>query len=1035
MIAPSLLRPFVRTRTRLILSLCLVLALIAAPLPWWLAGDEPRTMAAPVVPAPIAPRDEPAAMAEALRTGKEVLVETATSATALTWALPSGLFRTRIHAIPQRARNATGQWSPIDITLARTGDSPGGLDVRPKNPPVPVRFSGGGATTGGTPTESVLAEVELDGHTVAYTWPGVLPKPVLDGPRALYPEVLPGVDLLMVARDEGGFGQLLIVKNRATATIDAVRSVTYGLRSATAVFRHDPTTGGVRVLDPTSGGHEIGSIPAPFAWDSAGRDPGSPEASTRTSVATSADVLRLSGLSGNEPGAHQAAMPTRLDGTGTGTGRLHLDVAATGLLTDADVRFPIFLDPTLISGTQAWATVYAQHPNTNTYNGTNFNSGTTEIRVGYEERTPLRTRSFWRMGFSSSLRGAAVSSATFKVLNHYSFSCTARELQLWLTGAISSGTTWSRQPSWTREQQRRTFAHGYNSSCAGDYVSFNVSNAAGQATANGWSSITLGMRATNESDTDTWRKFRVGTAELTVDYNRPPREPTSGTTSPGGACVPGPGAGATVGRTNLVLAATGSDPDNNLSGLRFRFWKDGSAVPAGTLVTSLSSGRGSVTIPSTTLEHAASYSWDVRAEDAAGAVSSYFPPGDAPCRITVDATAPSIPEISSDVFREATPDGATWATVRFGETGAITFSATDARKFSYSFDGVGSTEVPATAGAATVPALKPRHAGPNNLHVYAYDAIGNRSDRKEYLFYVPPRDIADGPGDTGGDGIPDLLLVDSTGNLRTYAGDVDGEMNWWLAASYADDRTLNPPGHWYDPATGRAALITKHSDTYPGDGATDLFVRTPDDGFWLYPGDGYGSFNTDRRLRVLLPGNSPAPSTWTQIKAVGDLTGDGRPELVLRAGTQFWALTGYTGASFQEATLMEGTAWARRQIVNVADVDLDGTPDLLWRELDTGRMFVRHGRPGPTAGSVDLNSLKTAAASRQGDVQYGNSWTEANVSMVIGIPDVNGDRVPDLWTRSGADGRINVYHASTTDTGGPVKVVLEGDWSSVRAFG
>ncbi|MFC7510836.1 FG-GAP repeat protein [Streptomyces thermocarboxydus] len=41
----------------------------------------------------------------------------------------------------------------------------------------------------------------------------------------------------------------------------------------------------------------------------------------------------------------------------------------------------------------------------------------------------------------------------------------------------------------------------------------------------------------------------------------------------------------------------------------------------------------------------------------------------------------------------------------------------------------------------------------------------------------------------------------------------------------------------------------------------------------------------------------PAPSTWTQIRAVGDITGDGHPDLVLRAGMEFWTLSGYTGGT------------------------------------------------------------------------------------------------------------------------------------------
>jgi hypothetical protein len=1028
---PRLLSPFTRTRTRLICTSGLLLAvLIAALLPWWQSrADGPRAQRG--VSTPSTARDEAAAMAEARRTGKETLVETATTATSLTWALPSGQLRTSIHAVAQRTKDGAGKWKPIDTKLIRTPGTPGGLDIRPVNAPVPVRFSGGSRQTGDGSIETVLAEVDIDGHTIAYTWPGPLPNPVLDGPRALYPEVRSGMDLLIVALEEGGFSQLLIVKNRAPATVQAASALTYGLRSKTAVFHRDKTTGGVQVLDPGNG-QEISSIPSPFAWDSAGK--ASPDAAHRTAVATTADVLSLSGLSGAEPGARHAQIPTRLDGDGTGNARLHLAAATTGLFTDEAVRFPVFVDPTLKGATQAWATVYKKNPNTNTWNGTNFNNGTTDARVGYESDTGHTTRSFWRMAYSTGLAGATISAATFKVLNNHSWSCTAREMQLWLTNAISSGTTWNAQPSWLALQQKQSFAHGYSSSCADDYVSFDVRDAAKKGADGRWPNITFGMRATSESDTLTWRKFRATSAELSVTYNRSPAEPTNGTSSPGGPCVPGPTAAVTVAKTNIVLSATGSDPDGNLSGLRFRFWKNGTTAPAGTLVTSLTSGKGTLTISSTTLEDQATYLWDVRAEDSAGAVSTYFPPGTEPCRLTIDASAPPAPDVTSSVFKEATPDGATWATVKFGETGPVTFTAADANKFSYSIEGIDIKEVTASSGTATVPDLKPRHAGPTTLEVYAYDAVGNRSARTDYTFYVPPRDKADGPGDTGGDGIPDLLTINSSGNLRTYPGDVNGELYTSLAASYTTGNTLNPTGHWYDPATGKAALITKHSDAYPGDGLTDLFARAPDGGFWLYPGDGYGSFNVDKRIRILLPPNTPDPATWTQIKAVGDITGDKLPDLVLRSGAAWWTLTGYTGASFQQAVLMLDGYWANREIINVADVDLDGTPDLLWRDLDVGYICVRHGKPGAVAGSVDLGSINLASNSREGDVPYGSGWTGASITAVVGIPDVNGDGVPDIWARSATDGKVRIYHPSTTNVGPEVKVIT-ADWSTRRAFG
>lgn len=1053
---PRFLSPFVRTRTRLTLSLGLLVAtLTAALLPWWLP-DEPSTSRADKATdtrqAATGPRDEAAAQAEARRTGKQVVVDTATTPTSMTWARPDGQMRTQMSATPVRAKNAEGEWAAIDTRLRRT-DAADGLGVRPANPAAPVRFADGtpgkdradrsfarGPLTDAQADGSVLAEMEVAGHTLTYTWPGTLPEPVLDGPRALYPEVLPGVDLLLVAREEGGFAQLLIVKTKEAARNKALATVSYGLRSDTAVFQHDESAGRVLILGED--GTEIGSVPTPFAWDSSGRDPElpGPQAAPRTSVATPADVLQLSGLSGIEPGAHSAPLPLRLTGDRTGTARLELDVAGTGLLTDPDVTFPLYVDPTATTGWAAWTTAYKPYPNTSFWNGTNFSSGTSDARVGHEDSTGGTGRSFWRMKFNSGIKGATVSSAYFKVLNNHSWSCTDRQFQLWLTGGISTGTTWNKQPSWSSEIQRKSFAHGWSSSsCPDAYESFTVTSAAQKGADGGWSSITFGMRATSETDTQTWRKFRATSATLEVNYNRPPNEPTGGKSSPGGNCVVG--TGVTVGKKDITLTATATDPDDNLSKLRFRFWKNGDTTTRKEyLVTPNSYGTATQLVPvAFPLTDKTTYAWDVRAEDSGGLVSTFFPPGTSPCVVTVDGSGPPQPEIDSTDFPSATSDGATWTKVKFGSTGSVTFTSPGATKFKYAFESVGYKEVPADSnGVATVPDLRPEHAGPTRLNVYAYDQYGNPSVRSDYNMYVPPRDKADGPGDTGGDDIPDILIVNSSGNLYTCPGAPDGELYMCMGSSYtvddAGETQLHPAGHWYDPGTGKAALITHYDDAYPGDGATDLFAVSPDGGFWLYPGDGYGSFDVDERLRIRLPSNAPDPSTWTQIKAVGDITGDKHPDLVLRAGAAFWTLSGYTGASFETATLMNSDAWARRDIVNVADINGDTTPDLLWRNLDNGNMYVRHGKPG-SDGGVDLESIKLAANSLNGDVSYGTSWTEANVSTALGIPDVNGDGIPDIWARFGSDGQTRVYHPSRTNTNSPVKIVLSTDWSTLKALG
>lgn len=1051
---PRFLSPFVRTRTRLVLTLGLVVTAVAATLlPWWSPGESAPPQdhrATDAQQAPTAPRDEAAAQAEARRTHKPVLVDTATTATSLTWAQPDGRLRTQITALPKRAKTADGTWKPVDNRLRRVKDADDNLGIRPVNPAWPVRFSSGTAEHRtdradrsyarlplGKPgaQETVLAEADIDGHTVSYTWPGPLPEPVLDGPRALYSEVLPGVDLLLVAREEGGFAQLLIVKNREAAQNEALAAVSYGLRSETAVFHHDKDTGRVLVQEPS--GKEIGSIPTPFAWDSSGRDPEQGEGPSvpRTSVATPADVLKLSGLSGIEPGAHQAPLPLEVEGDATGTVRLALHPTRTGLFTDPDVRYPVFVDPSLNTGKLAWTVAYKPYPNTSFWNGTNFNSGTSDARVGHENDTGGTARSFWRMKYSSSLKGATVTSASFKVLNNHSWSCTKREIQLWQTGAISSGTTWKKQPSWSSQVQRKSFAHGYSSSCPDAYESFNVKSAAQKGADKGWTSITFGMRATSESDTQTWRKFKASSAALEVAYNRPPATPSSVSSAPGGTCNRTT-AGTTVGKTNVVLSAKSSDPDGNLKGLRFRFWKSGADTPSGTLVTSLSSGKATLTIPSSTLTDKGVYHWDVRAEDSGGRVSAYYPTSGNRCTLTVDGSAPSTPVVTSDDFPEATSDGQTWAKVTFGRTGSVTFTAEGASTFRWSIEGVNPQEIAATNGTATVSDLAPTHAGSTWLQVHAYDAHGNVSKRTDYNFYVPPRDKVDGPFDTGGDSLPDLLIVNPTGRLLTYAGGPGGDLYGSLAAAYGEDQKLNPEGHWYDPETGKAALITHYQDAYPGDGSTDLFAVTPDGRFWLYPGDGYGSFDITRRLEVRLPANAPAPSEWTQIRAAGDITGDGLPDLLLRSGAELWTLSGYTGATFRTATRMAADVWDRREIVNVADINGDDTPDLLWRNLDSGVMYNRQGKPGAVAGSVDLNSLKLGASSLTGkDEPYGTNWTEAHVPTAIGIPDVSGDGIPDIWARFSEDGYTRIYHPSREKTGSPVRVVLGVDWNSVKAFG
>ncbi|MET8074936.1 VCBS repeat-containing protein [Streptomyces sp. NPDC005303] len=163
------------------------------------------------------------------------------------------------------------------------------------------------------------------------------------------------------------------------------------------------------------------------------------------------------------------------------------------------------------------------------------------------------------------------------------------------------------------------------------------------------------------------------------------------------------------------------------------------------------------------------------------------------------------------------------------------------------------------------------------------------------------------------------------------------------------------------------------------------------------------------RLPILLPakgtdtsGSSvdvPAPSAFDQILSAGDVTGDDRPDLFVTAGTQFWAFTGYTGASFSSARLLnDGTAWPSRDLVSVSDITGDGIADLLYRST-SGRALLRQGKADSAGKGLDVLSLATAAASSADkDTEYAASgWSPTDMPRMLAIPDVTADGIPDIW--------------------------------------
>ncbi len=567
------------------------------------------------------------------------------------------------------------------------------------------------------------------------------------------------------------------------------------------------------------------------------------------------------------------------------------------------------------------------------------------------------------------------------------------------------------------------------------------------------------MRASDEHSQYAWKKFQAdgdNAPVLELVYNRRPTiDPKALDLGPDAKCTTTEPY-VRMGSGNLTFTARASDKDKNLDFFDFDLWPTGKWDNTGDLLGStgkVSTGSDTDTALRTTtgfstskLSNGTLYSWRVQARDDAGSTSG-FAPAKTPCRFVLDTSAPKPPKVSSTDFPNADGDengfgndaeDANWSAKKFGTPGSFTVRAlnTDVVRYEYGFNSasypfsLARTSGTATTVTATLANAKPPTAGPNVLYVRTVDAAGNVSQPTKYFFYVSPRDQADAPGDFTGDKLADLMVVTEGGNLALYPSQAtndlakgSGDLDYSMSGAYRANPDKDPNGDDLPPFVAapsghfKGALITHNGDIYGGDGLQDLVVRVGGK-LWVYPGDGYGAVNVDKRREILLPDNAPKPADLSQIVAAGDITGDGRTDFFATSGDALWAFTGYHGATVDQAVRLSASAWTERDIVTVQDISGDGVSDLVYRTDVSARLLLRKGIAA-SGGGVTLTSLASAANSSGGvDIEYGAAgWGSASIPHLIGTPDVNGDSVPDIWTVR-SDGAVRFYAGSKTALSG-----------------
>ncbi|WP_158564294.1 FG-GAP repeat domain-containing protein [Jiangella anatolica] len=253
------------------------------------------------------------------------------------------------------------------------------------------------------------------------------------------------------------------------------------------------------------------------------------------------------------------------------------------------------------------------------------------------------------------------------------------------------------------------------------------------------------------------------------------------------------------------------------------------------------------------------------------------------------------------------------------------------------------------------------------------------------------------PGDVTGDGLADAVVRDpgpDSGSLRVYAHDGSAAgANPWPSFTVA-------AGDWDFADVLQLADVT-------GDGRPDVVARDPDAGngtLWIYPNDGSG-----------WPTRYAAGTNWNGYDQIvfGDVTGDGRPDLLARepgaASGTLWIHphSGVTsGNPWTRPRYWAGTGWNLATVLTPADITGDGNADLLVRD-GGGALWVY-----PHNGNLRANPY----TSRHG---AGTGW---NLASLLTTADATGDGRPDVVIRDAANALWVYPHNGTTALTNPYTV-------------
>ncbi|WP_328419131.1 LamG domain-containing protein [Streptomyces sp. NBC_00443] len=527
------------------------------------------------------------ALGEAENAGEQVEVEGLRTEYSTTYANPDGVtFTLKDSVVPVRVKDSAGQWTSPDPTLEVRSDG----TVGPKAAAVDLSFSGGG-------DGADLLKVAREGRVLELGWPGDLPEPQLDGASALYSEVLDGVDLRLTATVEG-FREVLIVKTAKAAANEDLKKITFALGTE-GLTAKETEAGGMVAVDGE--GTAVFRSPAARMWDSAGdsAESGAKTAESDGSVAAGAKAAPSAEVS---TGAGGTAAEDPASGPSHGDAHtavpLHVGEDSVAVVPDSDLMgnatFPLYIDPdvtwseserTLLRSDghddYAWGNGDDEEGKGMGYCGTYVTGGYAYYcGSGYKQRLYFE--------FSpNALKGKKVLDATFRVTETWSMSCERSWVNLVRTNPISSSTEWPGPTALDLMGDRHVSA-GRGSACSPSQpnapIEFNddptesnenLTSTVSSFAAGKFARLTLMLQAANESDPNSWKRFK-NDAVLEVKFVGVPATPTGIgiVTGDGTVCEKNAGDPAIVSDPTPSLAATAQTKAGGESDASLRIYYD-----------------------------------------------------------------------------------------------------------------------------------------------------------------------------------------------------------------------------------------------------------------------------------------------------------------------------------------------------------------------------------------------------------------------------------------------------------------------------